>query len=391
MAEAGPNEPALVDVTPQTCAVVRGHVPVAELVGFFDRSFRVLGETLAGQAVEIVGPAFARYDGPPADIAASANAKPGFHDQDPDTFWETEGRNRLSWFTPFETLKEWDPPFAKWYLGGKLNACYNCVDRHVERGLGEKVAYFWEGENPDDKLTITYADLQRRVVRAANGFKSLGIDKGTHVGIYMGMVPELPVTMLALTRLGAPFTVVFGGFSAESLGGRLVDMQCEYVVTQDGSWRGGRPSPLKPIADDAMAMAPTVRACVVVKRAGNDVTIVAISRMVQNALDANAAVAQSEPQQERSPEIESQPAPPQATIRLAVVSESGPQPDEPQVHVVPHSDQPNEPILVIEDESDQRGAAQPGVRRESYRQLFTRLRHGTCIAASGSQRSSRVS
>ena len=213
-----------------------------------------------------------RY-GPPADVAASANARPGFHDQDPDTFWETEGRNRLSWFTPFETLKEWDPPFAKWYLGGKLNACYNCVDRHVERGLGKKVAYFWEGENPADKLTITYADLQRRVVKAANGFKSLGIVKGTHVGIYMGMVPELPVTMLALTRLGAPFTVVFGGFSAESLGGRLVDMQCEYVVTQDGSWRGGRPSPLKPIADDAMAMAPTVRACVVVKRAGNDVTM----------------------------------------------------------------------------------------------------------------------
>jgi len=210
---------------------------------------------------------------PSSEFTAQANAQPGFYDQDPDTFWENEGRNRLSWFTPFTTLKEWDPPFAKWYLGGKINACYNCVDRHVENGLGDKVAYYWEGENPADKLTISYADLQRRVVKAANGFKSLGIAKGSHVGIYMGMVPELPVTMLALTRIGAPFTVVFGGFSAESLGGRLVDMQCEYVVTQDGSWRRGEPSPLKPIADDAMAMAPTVKSCVVVRRAGNEVTM----------------------------------------------------------------------------------------------------------------------
>jgi acetyl-CoA synthetase len=210
---------------------------------------------------------------PPPDFASQANAQPGFSEQDSDAFWEREGRERLSWFTPFTELKQWDPPFAKWYLGGKINACYNCVDRHVENGLGDKVAYHWEAEDPNEKITITYADLQRRVVKAANGFKALGVKKGSHVGIYMGMVPELPVTMLALTRIGAPFTVVFGGFSADSLGGRLNDMQCEFLITQDGSWRRGQPSPLKPIADDAMAMAPSVTTCVVVKRAGNEVAM----------------------------------------------------------------------------------------------------------------------
>jgi len=210
---------------------------------------------------------------PSAEVAADANAKADFYDVDPDAFWEKEGRERLSWFTPFETLKEWDPPFAKWYLGGRLNACYNCVDRHVENGLGDKVAYFWEGEAPEDKITITYADLQRRVVKAANGFKSLGVVKGSHVGIYMGMVPELPVTMLALARIGAAFTVVFGGFSPDSLSGRLNDMQCEFVITQDGSWRRGKVFDLKVNADAAMDAAPSVKSCVVVKRGGNDVTM----------------------------------------------------------------------------------------------------------------------
>ena len=210
---------------------------------------------------------------PSPDFAAQANAKADLYDGDPDEFWEREGRDRLSWFTPFTKLKEWDPPFAKWYLGGTLNACYNCVDRHVENGLGDKVAYYWEGENPADKITISYADLQRRVVKAANAFKELGVSKGSHVGIYMGMVPELPVTMLALARLGAPFTVVFGGFSPDSLSGRLNDMQCQYVVTQDGSWRRGKVFDLKVNADAAMDSAPSVTTCIVVKRGGNDVVM----------------------------------------------------------------------------------------------------------------------
>jgi acetyl-CoA synthetase len=210
---------------------------------------------------------------PSAEFAAQANVQPDIYDIDPDKFWEDEGRRRLSWFTPFGTLREWNLPYAKWYLGGTLNACYNCVDRHVENGLGSKVAYFWEGEPVGDRKTITYADLQKAVVRAANGFKSLGITRGTHVAVYLGMVPELPVAMLALARLGAPFTAVFGGFSAESLGGRMVDMQCEYLITQDAVNRRGKPVLLKPIADEAMALAPSVRTCVVVRRTGSAVAM----------------------------------------------------------------------------------------------------------------------
>jgi acetyl-CoA synthetase len=210
---------------------------------------------------------------PSAEFTAQANAQPGFYDQDPDEFWEREGRERLSWFTPFSTLKEWNPPYAKWYLGGKINACYNAVDRHVENGLGDKVAYYWEGEPVDDRRTITYADLQREVVKTANGFASLGIGKGTHVGVYMGMVPELVYTMLALTRLGAPFTVVFGGFSADSLSGRLNDMQCTHLITQDGSYRRGKVFDLKATADTAMDAAPSTTTSVVLKRGGNEVVM----------------------------------------------------------------------------------------------------------------------
>ena len=210
---------------------------------------------------------------PPPDFAAQANAGPDIYDRDPDEFWETEGRQRLSWSRPFDTTYEWQLPYAKWYLGGKLNACHNCVDRHVDGGLGDKVAYYWEGDSPDHRTAITYADLQRRVVKAANGFRSVGIGRGTHVGVYLGMVPELPVTMLALARLGAPFTVVFGGFSPDSLSGRLNDMECGYLITQDESMRGGSPVALKHNADEAMNAAPTVRTCLVVRRTGGEVTM----------------------------------------------------------------------------------------------------------------------
>src|SRR5215510_13245709 len=148
---------------------------------------------------------------PPPEFAAQANAQPDIYERDFDEFWETEGRERVTWFEPFTKLYEWDPPYAKWYLGGKLNVCFNCVDRHVEGGNGDKVAYHWEGEPADELETITFADLQAEVVRFANGLKALGVGKGTPVGIYMGMIPELPVSMLACARLGAPHTVVFGG------------------------------------------------------------------------------------------------------------------------------------------------------------------------------------
>jgi acetyl-CoA synthetase len=208
---------------------------------------------------------------PPPEFAAQANAKPDVYERDFDEFWETSARERVSWFEDFSKLYEWEPPYAKWYLGGRLNVCFNCVDRHVDEGRGDRVAYHWEGEPEGDTRTITYAELQRDVVRFANALEELGVEKGTPVAIYMGMVPELPVAMLACTRLGAPHTVVFGGFSADSLSSRMVDMGCEVLVTQDEAWRRGSTVPLKRTADEAMGEAPKVRACLVVRRTGNDV------------------------------------------------------------------------------------------------------------------------
>jgi acetyl-CoA synthetase len=208
---------------------------------------------------------------PPPEFAAQANAQPDIYERGFDEFWETNGRERVSWFEPFTSLYEWEPPYAKWYLGGKLNVCFNCVDRHVEAGLGDRVAYFWEGEPEGDRRQITYGELQRDVVRFANALKEVGVGKGTPVAIYLGMVPELPVAMLACTRLGAPHTVVFGGFSADSLSDRMNDMGCEVLVTQDEAWRRGGRVPLKRTADEAMAAAPGVKRCLVVRRTGGDV------------------------------------------------------------------------------------------------------------------------
>jgi acetyl-CoA synthetase len=207
----------------------------------------------------------------PEEFAARANAQPGIYDVPFEEFWESQGRERVTWFEPFTELYRWEPPYAQWYLGGKLNVCFNCVDRHVEAGYGDKVAYHWEGEPEGETRTITYADLQRDVVRFANALKKLGVEKGTPVGIYMGMIPELPVAMLACTRIGAPHTVVFGGFSADSLSGRLNDMRCEVLITQDEAWRRGSKIGLKTVADEAMAAAPGVRHCVVLRRTGGDV------------------------------------------------------------------------------------------------------------------------
>ncbi len=236
---------------------------------------------------------------PPPEFAAQANAQPEIYDRDPMEFWDAEARTRISWFEPYETLLEWELPYATWFVGGKLNVAYNCVDRHVERGDGDKVAYYWEGEPVDDRRTITFADLQREVVRFANGLRSLGVGKGTPVGIYMGMIPELPVAMLACTRLGAPHTVVFGGFSAESLSGRLSDMGCEVLITQDGGWRRGNVVPLKANADAALERAPGVKHMVVVKRTANDVPMregrdIWLDDLVRDASD-DAATCPCEP------------------------------------------------------------------------------------------------
>ena len=231
-----------------------------------------MADTAQGQAIDTLFLEERRYP-PPPEFAAGANAQPEIYDEDFEAFWEREGRERVTWFEPFATLYEWELPYAKWYLGGKLNIAYNCVDRHVEAGRGETVAYHWEGERDGERRDVTYADLQRDVVRLANALKKLGVGKGTPVGIYMGMLPETAVAMLACARLGAPHTVVFGGFSADSLGGRLHDMECEVLITQDEAWRRGTTVPLKLTADEALKEAPSVRRVIVLRRTGGETSM----------------------------------------------------------------------------------------------------------------------
>src|SRR3989440_7197834 len=231
-----------------------------------------MSEQVAGQDIETLFLEQRRYE-PSPEFAKQANAQPDIYEKSREDFWRTEGERRVSWFKPFDKVYEWEPPYAKWFLGGKLNVCYNCVDRHVEAGRGEKVAIYWEGEPEDDRRQITFADLQAEVVRFANALKKLGVKKGTPVGIYMGMVPELPVAMLACTRLGAPHTVVFGGFSADALAGRLNDMECELLITQNEGLRKGNPVPQKKNADAALARAPKVKRAAVLRRTPADTTM----------------------------------------------------------------------------------------------------------------------
>ncbi len=224
----------------------------------------------AGRTIDTLFLEERRYP-PPEDFAAQANAQPGIYDRDPDEFWEAEGRERVTWFEPFQDVLEWELPYAKWYIGGKLNVCFNCVDRHVQAGNGEKIAYYWEGEPEGERRTITFADLQADIVRFANALKKLGVKKGTPVAIYMGMVPQLAVAMLACARLGAPHTVIFGGFSADSLAGRINDMECEFLITQDEGWRAGKKVLLKAHADEALQQTPTIKRTIVFRRTGDDV------------------------------------------------------------------------------------------------------------------------
>ncbi len=214
---------------------------------------------------------------PPPEFAANAlvNDRSLYDEADADfeAFWARQARELVSWFEDFDTVLEWDLPFAKWFLGGKLNVSYNCLDRHIEAGRGDKVAYHWEGE-PGDTRTITYADLYDEVRRFANVLKGLGVEKGDRVAIYMPMIPELPVAMLACTRIGAPHSVVFGGFSPDSLIDRINDAECAVVITADGGYRRGAPSGLKVNVDAAVTSTPTVRSVVVVERTGQDVEMV---------------------------------------------------------------------------------------------------------------------
>jgi len=219
---------------------------------------------------------------PPAEFSQNAaigsmEAYQKLYDQakaDPAAFWAELAEKELHWFQKWDTVLDWQPPFAKWFAGGKINISYNCLDRHLTTWRKNKAALIWEGE-PGDSRTLTYAQLHREVCQMANTFKQLGVKKGDRVGLYMPMIPEAAIAMLACARIGAPHSVVFGGFSAEALRTRLVDAEAKLVVTADGGWRKDKIVPLKDAVDAALADngAPSVENVLVVKRTEQDINM----------------------------------------------------------------------------------------------------------------------
>src|SRR5579863_8838075 len=209
---------------------------------------------------------------PSAEFARQANAQPEIYqraERDYVEYWATWAR-KLEWMKPFTNALEWNEPFARWFFDGELNASVNCLDRHVRAGKGDKVAYHFEGE-PGDRRAITYGELLDEVCRFANGLRRLGIQKGDRVAIYMPMIPELPVAMLACARIGAAHSVIFGGFSPESIVDRVNDAQCVALITCDEGWRRGNKIPLKRNCDIAMEHTPSIRHCIVAERTADAV------------------------------------------------------------------------------------------------------------------------
>ena len=217
---------------------------------------------------------------PSADFARNAVATADLYERaaaDREGFWADQARDLLHWHKPFTQVLDWsNPPFAKWFADGELNVAYNCLDRHVEAGNGDRVALLWEGE-PGDERRVTYAELTDEVKRLANVLEGLGIGDGDRVAIYLPMIPEAIAAMLAVARIGAIHSVVFGGFSADSLRSRIDDAGAKLVITADGGYRKGKVSPLKPAVDLALAdrngsgVQETVEHVLVVRRGGNDV------------------------------------------------------------------------------------------------------------------------
>jgi len=191
--------------------------------------------------------------------------------RDPERFWAEEAR-KLDWFKTWDKVLEWDPPFAKWFVGGELNACYQCVDRHVKTWRKSKVAIYWEGE-PGDRRVLSYSTLYREVNRCASVLKKMGIRKGDKIALYLPMVPELPIFMLAAGRIGATHTVIFSGFSAQALADRINDIEAKLIVTSDGTYRRGSVVPLKKVSDDAADLSPSVEKQIVVNRTGLEVNM----------------------------------------------------------------------------------------------------------------------
>ena len=211
---------------------------------------------------------------PPEDFVAQANANDisiyADAERDPDSWWASQAE-RLDWFEKWDEVLRWDPPHHQWFIGGKLNASYNCLDRHL-RSSADRVAYHWIGE-PGETRTITYKDLHEEVCRLANGLKELGVSKGDRVAIYLPMIPELPAAMLACARIGAAHSVVFGGFSAEALRDRINDASCKVLITADGGYRRGDLVPLKASSDEALVGTKTIEKVIVVRRTGEDVAM----------------------------------------------------------------------------------------------------------------------
>jgi acetyl-CoA synthetase len=213
----------------------------------------------------------ARTFPPDPAFSAQANAGPELYaiaEDDHERFWGELAEQKLRWSEPFTRILSWEPPFARWFEGGKLNVSDNCIDRHVDAGDGEKVAYHWIGE-PGDTRTLTFADLHREVQKAANALLELGVGSGDRVAIYMPMVPELPIAMLACARIGAAHTVVFGGFSADALASRIDDAKARLLITADGGWRRGKAVELKSAADAAVEQGDSIEHVLVVRRLGD--------------------------------------------------------------------------------------------------------------------------
>ena len=210
---------------------------------------------------------------PSEDFVAQANAGPEIFDQAEDwrSWWTQQALARITWDRePTVGLDDSNPPFFTWFADGQLNLSANCLDRHLDT-IGDKIAYHWVGE-PGDTRDLTFADLHEEVSRFANGLKSLGVKRGDRVAIYLGMIPELPIAMLACARIGAVHSVVFGGFSSDSLADRINDAEAKLLITQDGAWRGGKVTPLKDNSDVSAAVSPSIEHMVVVQRTGTDVT-----------------------------------------------------------------------------------------------------------------------
>jgi len=209
---------------------------------------------------------------PPAEFASRAGASAEMYERaerDYVAFW-AEWARKLDWIRPFTQTLDWNEPFARWFADGQLNVSANCLDRHVDAGRGEKIAFYFEGE-PGDRRTITYAQLLEDVGRFANALRALGVRKGDRVAIYMPMIPELPVALLACARIGAAHSVIFGGFSPESIVDRVNDAECVALITADYGWRRGNKVSLKQNCDVAMERTPSVRHCIVARRVGDDV------------------------------------------------------------------------------------------------------------------------